>query len=126
MRTCRALSAALLAGCGYPTGPPPVTRLEVYAVPTLVDQCTAEVTAWAVTVEQTGQRYVDDCAQPIVLEDLQEYAQYTLDIAGYTSQGLCWRGTCVVTPLPGLGVADCPQATNVCAENGGGPEDAGL
>jgi hypothetical protein len=120
MRARDALAAALLVGCADPTGPLPVTRLEIYAVPTIVPQCDGELTGWTVTIPATDEEYTSQCDQAIVVSDLVPYAQYTLEIAGYAGEGLCWRGSCTVAPLPGLGIADCANAvTDVCADAGG-------
>lgn len=120
MRAREAVFAALLAGCGSPSGPPPVTRLEVHAVPTIVSECDGTLTAWTVKVEESGARYTSACEDAIVVSDLQPYERYTLDIGGYSSRGLCWRGTCAITPLPGLGIAECAQVvSDVCADAGG-------
>jgi len=111
-----ALAALMLAGCGDPNGPPPVTRLEIHAAPTIVDQCDDEdLTAWAVRVRETGAHVSGACGDALVLSDLEPYEHYTLEITGYAAQALCWRGECQVAPLPGLGLADCPHvARNVC------------
>jgi hypothetical protein len=120
MRAQGAVVAALLAGCNSPSGPPPVTRLEIYAVPTIVAACDGELTAWTVKVEESGARYASACEQAIVVNGLEPYVSYTLDIAGYSNRGLCWQGKCAVTPLVGLDIAACPHATaDVCADAGG-------
>jgi hypothetical protein len=120
MRGRDLLAAALLAGCADPTGPPPVTRLELHAVPTIVPQCDGTLTTWTVSVPVTGELYTSPCDQAITVSDLEPYAQYTLEIDGYAGQELCWRGDCEVAPLPGLGLAPCPDSViDVCADAGG-------
>jgi hypothetical protein len=120
MKARAALVVLLLAGCDSPTGPAPVTRLEVYAVPTIVAECDGTLTAWTLKVEETGARYASACEQEIVVTDLQPYEHYTLDISGYSAAGECWFGKCAVAPLPGLDIAECPHvpAADVCAEGG--------
>jgi hypothetical protein len=110
----------LLAGCDGPTGPPPVTRLEVYAVPTIVAECDGTLTAWKLKVEETGANYTSGCEQQIVVTGLVPYEHYTLDISGYNGEGECWFGKCEVTPLVGLDIAECPRVAlaGACAEAG--------
>jgi hypothetical protein len=119
MRARDAIAGALLVGCTTPTGPPPVTRLEVHAVPMIVPACDGELTAWSVKVRETGEHHTSDCEDEIVLSDLQPYQPYSLEIAGYAAEGLCWSGNCAVTPAPGLGLAACAHAvTYGCADAG--------
>lgn len=121
MKVGSALFIVLLAGCDGPTGPPPVTRLEVYAVPTIVAECDGTLTAWTLTVEETGAHYASACEQQIVVTGLVPYEHYTLDMTGYTGEGeKCWFGKCAVTPLVGLDLAECPRVAlaGACAEAG--------
>jgi hypothetical protein len=116
------MAAALLAACacGDPSGPLPVAQLEVHAVPTLVDECDGELTEWTVKVEQTGEHHSRACEEPIVLTALEPYKPYTLDVTGYSARGLCWRGTCAVTPRVGLDVLECGRlAKEQCGDAGG-------
>jgi hypothetical protein len=115
MKARHALVAALLLGCGAPGGPTPETLLEVHAVPTVVPRCDARVTSWKVNVRETGEHYTRACEQVIVLGVLQPYVRYTLELSASTHEGVCWSGTCTVTPAPGLAIAECPSAlTEVC------------
>ena len=119
MRALDLFAAAFLVGCASPTGPSPVTRVEIYAVPTIVEQCDEELGEWTVNVRETGEHYTSPCDQPIVMSELQPYDHYTLEISGYSPEGLCWFGKCSITPLPGLEIADCAHAvTHLCTESG--------
>ena len=102
-----AIAAVLFVGCTNALGPAPVTRLEIHAVPTIVAACDEGLDTWTVRVFETGEQYTSPCDAPIVLTVLQPYEPYTLEISGYASERLCWSGKCAVTPLPGLGVAEC-------------------
>ncbi len=111
------LALFLLVGCGTPTGPTPVTRLELYAVPLVVPQCDGALTRWTVKVPLTAASYASTCAVPIVVNNLVPYQQYNLEIEGYDGDQLCWSGVCAIAPLPGLGVPDCPDVVKqVCAD----------
>jgi hypothetical protein len=119
MRARAWILAAFVVGCDSPTGPPPVTQLEIHAVPMIVPECDGQLTAWSVKVRETGEHHTSDCEQEIVVSDLQPYQPYTLEIAGYAAEGICWSGNCDVSPAPGLGLADCPRAvTYGCADAG--------
>jgi hypothetical protein len=115
-------AALLLVGCSSPTGPAPVTRLEVYAVPMIVPQCDGSLTSWTVNVQETGEHSTSVCDEAIVLSDLAPNEPITLAIAGYANHSLCWRGTCRVTPLPGLGIAECSQAVDDVCTDAGAPK----
>ena len=118
MRARAMLAAALLVGCTSPSGPPPVTRLEIYAVPTIVEQCDEALKEWTVNVRETGEHYSSACDQGIVVNELEPYDHYTLEISGYAPEGLCWFGKCSVTPLPGLDIADCAHVvTDLCTND---------
>jgi len=122
MRARDALAAALLVGCGSPSGPPPATRLELFAVPTIVAQCDGELAEWAVDVRETGERYTSACDEPIFLSELIPYYPYTLEITGRSPRGSsCWSGTCSIAPLPGLDIAQCPPATAAACVDAGEP-----
>ena len=118
MRGREGLAAVLLFGCGTPTGPTPVTRLELYAVPLIVPQCDGELTKWTVNVPLTGASYSSPCDQAIVVSNLVPYEQYSLEIAGYSGEELCWSGDCSIAPLPGLGLADCANAVKQVCDAG--------
>jgi hypothetical protein len=120
MRARLALAAVLLVGCGDPTASTPVTRLELHAVPTVVPQCNGDLTTWSVNVPLAGEYYTGQCDQAVIVSNLAPYQQYTLEISGYSRARLCWSGSCTITPLPGLELAQCPNAvSDLCADAGG-------
>lgn len=117
-----ALAAVLLLGCSSEVSPGPVTRLELHAVPMVVEECNGDLTNWTVHVRETGEQYNATCDQPIVLTALVPYESYTLEISGYARRTECWQGACAITPLPGLGLAECAHTvTDVCNTDAGGP-----
>jgi hypothetical protein len=96
-----------------------VTRVELYAVPMIVPECDGELRRWTVSVRETGEGYSAACDQSITLSVLQPYQTYTLQITGYSADAPCWSGTCLVTPLPGLDTAECPNTViDACADAG--------
>jgi hypothetical protein len=119
MNARRAAIALALVACGDPSGPPPVTRVELFAVPMIVAECHDDLPQWTVTVRETGEVHASRCDDPIVMSELTPYFVYTLEISADALDGSCWSGTCSVTPLPGLGLPDCPHATpSACADGG--------
>lgn len=114
-----ALALLAIVGCSGSSVPTPVTLLEIHSVPTIAPNCD-ELTSWSVNVLETGENYTRACDEDMTLTVLQPYQQYTLEIDGYARTQTCWRGECVITPLPGLGLAECPNTvSHVCDDAGG-------
>jgi hypothetical protein len=51
------LAAALLVGCPSASGPPPETRLEVHAVPMIVEECDGSLSTWTLHIDEIGRDY---------------------------------------------------------------------
>lgn len=109
-------AAGLVVSCGDPSGAPPLTRLELHAVPMMVDACDGSLVSWSVHVRETGEHYTRPCDQAIILSELQPYRAYTLECVARTRNGRCQSAACIVTPSPGIGIASCADAeTEPCA-----------
>ena len=79
------------------------------------DKCEDGLEEWTVEVHETGEHHTSPCDEAIILSVLQPNERYTLAISGSSRDGLCWSGTCAVTALPGLGIAECVDAvTDAC------------